>query len=422
MLPQDFKEDIKLILNNEYDDFISTYNEESFKGLRINTLKLKNKDILPFSLTSIPWCGEGFYYTSKDTPGKHVYHEMGLYYIQEPSAMMVAKNLEINEGDFVLDMCAAPGGKSTQAAAYLNNQGLIVSNEIIPNRAKVLSSNIERMGIKNAVVVSEDTSKLKKRFKNFFNKIIVDAPCSGEGMFRKIPEAVNEWSRENVLMCAERQKEILKNAVELLQENGRIIYSTCTFSLQEDENIVEWFLSEYTNFKLVKSHKLWPYKEKGEGHFFALFERGDLSKSNLNLPIKKVKQNPDFVKFVKEFLNVNIEYNTQFGDNLYLSPIDKLDGLKVLRCGLHLGELKKNRFEPSHSLALALKREDFKNVIDLNSQDKEVYKFLQGEAIETSIKGWGVVCVDGYPLGWFKGDGTLAKNHYPKGLRKEIEY
>ena len=422
-LPNDFKLDMQELLKDEYESFISSYEKPAFKGLRINTLKIKNADMFHFSLKKIPWCSTGYYYKEEDQPGKNVYHEMGLYYIQEPSAMSVADAIGIEEGDRVLDMCAAPGGKSTQAACHLNNKGILVSNEIIPSRAKILSLNIERFGVKNCVVLNEECGKLKKRFKKFFNKIIVDAPCSGEGMFRKNPEAINEWSKENVLMCKERQIEILDIAVDLLQDNGRIIYSTCTFAKEENEEVVEQFLAKYPEFKLLKMERIYPHKVEGEGHFYALLERGDLSLSEKDVALMKVnKQNPDFVKFVKDTLNIKLEYNNAFGDNLYISPNINLDSLKVLRCGLHLGELKKNRFEPSHSLALALKREDFKNVIDLTASSPEVYKFMQGETIETSIRGWGVVCVDGYPLGWFKGDGSIAKNHYPKGLRKDLEY
>lgn len=334
--------------------------------------------------------------------------------------MSVAEALDIRPGDRVLDMCAAPGGKSTQAACRLQGQGLLVSNEIIPSRAKILSSNIERFGITNCVVLNEDCHRLTKPFRRFFNKIIVDAPCSGEGMFRKNPEAVTEWSRENVLMCRDRQKEILAMAEEMLQDSGSLVYSTCTFSREENEEVLQWFLDSYKDFELTACHRIFPHREEGEGHFYAVLRRGDGQGKPFVPQTASPRQNPEFVKFVKDALTIPLKYNVCFGDHLSLSPLTGLEGLKVQRCGLHLGTMKKNRFEPSHALALALKREDFRHVIDLKSDDPEAARFLEGGTLLTDVKGWGVVCVDGYPLGWFKGDGKTAKNHYPRGLRRSL--
>ena len=432
-LPQEFKDEMKAILKDEYDSFIESYNHPAFKGLRLNTLKLHNATILPFNLSPIPWCKEGFYYKYQDQPGKHVFHEMGLYYIQEPSAMSAVEELEVKEGDYVLDMCAAPGGKSTQIGAKLNGTGLLVSNEIIPSRSKILSSNIERLGIKNAIVLNETPKNIAKHFKEFFDKILVDAPCSGEGMFRKNPEVISEWSVENVEMCAERQVEILNEAAKCCADGGRIVFSTCTFSDKENESVVETFLNEHSEFHLIESkykftngiklclcQRVYPHKVDGEGHFFAIFEK-DGEHTRKDIVTKPAKQNPDFTKWVKENLNIDIQYNLTFGDNLYLAPYTKLDGLKVERPGLHLGCLKKNRFEPSHSLALALKKEDVKNIIELSSDSKYAIDVINGQVIPTDKVGWGLICVEGYPLSWFKGDGQIAKNHYPKGLRKDLQ-
>jgi NOL1/NOP2/sun family putative RNA methylase len=432
-LPKEYKDEMKNILGKDYDAFIDSYKNPSYKGLRINTLKINSIDSLPFDLTPVDWCETGFYYEDKDQPGKHPYHEMGLYYIQEPSAMSAVEELDVKEGDRVLDLCAAPGGKSTQIAMKLNGTGILVSNEIIPSRAKILSQNIERMGIRNALVINEEPKDVAKHFKGFFDKILIDAPCSGEGMFRKNEEAISEWSMDNVLMCADRQKDILSYAVKCLKENGQMVFSTCTFSKQENESVVQDFLEKHPEFHLVKSkfefekgldkdglcQRVYPHKVKGEGHFFAILKRGEDTPNDNTNDIKKLpKQDPDFEKFVKQYLNIKLSYNLVFGDNLYLSPITKLDGIKVVRAGLHLGELKKNRFEPSHSLALALKREDFKNIINLEATSPLCEKYMQGETIPTTCVGWGVVCVDGHPLGLFKGDGSIAKNHYPKGLRR----
>jgi len=429
-LPEDFIADMKTILKDEYDEFLASYDLPNYKGLRLNTLKIQDASILPFKTSKIPWCETGYYY-EEDGPGKHVYHDMGLYYIQEPSAMAVVEELDVCPGEICLDLCAAPGGKSTQIAAKLNGSGVLVSNEIIPSRAKILSQNIERMGITNAVVTNESPKNIAKFFPRKFDKILVDAPCSGEGMFRKNEEAINEWSEENVQMCADRQLEILIEAEKCLKENGRIVYSTCTFSIQENEGLIKRFLDLYPSFHLIQpkhhfengllgmdfAQRIYPHKVKGEGHFFAVLQR-DGEEAETTFKMKEIKQNTMFDNFILESTVVDLKYNVVFGDNLYLSPIQKLDGLRVERPGLHLGEIKKNRFEPSHSLALALKPQDFKNKIELKADSKELQAYLSGETIETDIVGWGVIVVDGHNLGLFKGDGRIAKNHYPKGLRK----
>ena len=431
-LPVKFLENMKELLGDEYEAFLSSYDLPKYKGLRLNTLKIEDCCLLPFDLEPIPWCETGFYY-KEDGPGKHVYHDMGLYYIQEPSAMSVVEELDIQPNDVCLDMCAAPGGKSTQIAAKLNGTGVLVSNEIIPSRAKILSSNIERMGIINSVVINENPKNVAKHFPKKFDKILVDAPCSGEGMFRKNEEAIDEWSEENVAMCATRQLDILIEAEKCLKDKGRIVFSTCTFSRLENEGVINKFLELYPAFHLVKPkheftqgldeaglcQRIYPHKVKGEGHFFAVLDRDGEAEESV-LKTKDIKQDKEFEKFVRETLSVDIKYNLVFGSNFYYSPIQKLDGIKVERPGLHLGELKKNRFEPSHSLALALKREDFKNVIDLELGSDDLKKYLSGETINTDLVGWGVVCVDGFTLGLFKGDGRIAKNHYPKGLRKQF--
>ena len=418
-LPKEFIQDMQELLGEESKAFFDTYNLPPYKGLRINQLKVGDAHNLPFKLEPIPWCNTGYYYNNEEQPGKHILHEIGLYYIQEPSAMAVVEQMHINEGDYVLDLCSAPGGKSTQIAAKLNGTGLLVSNEIIKSRASILSSNIERMGIKNAVVLNEEPKNIAKHFKCFFNKILVDAPCSGEGMFRKNPEAISEWSEENVEMCASRQLDILEEAAKCLIPGGRLVFSTCTFSTKENEGTIGTFIKNHPEFTLLKTERLYPHKIKGEGHFIAVLEKSaECCAPIKNWINKDIKQNPDFIKFVKDTLNVDIKYNLVFGDNLYLSPITKLDGLKVVRPGLHLGELKKNRFEPSHSLALALKKEDFKNIEELTEAEAE--NFIKGLTIASNKVGWGVACVNGYPIGWFKGDGSVGKNHYPKGLRKDL--
>lgn len=378
---------------------------------------------------------------------------MGLYYIQEPSAMSAAALLAPKPGMRVLDLCAAPGGKSTQLATYLGDSGLLVSNEINTQRSRILSQNIERMGIKNAIVTNEDSFVLASHFPGFFNAIQVDAPCSGEGMFRKLPEAIEQWSMENVAICAERQKEILDNAAVMLKPGGTIVYSTCTFSKEENEDVIEYFLERHPDFTLEEMERFWPHKVDGEGHFVAkLVRRGcvdtDLkadrkTKKNKNSKNRKnetksalTKEN---MKLLSEFLDETISENmaawiknsrlVMFGEQLYRLPDMEVDikGLKVQRAGLHIGEFKKQRFEPSHSLALALKLNDAKNVVKLTCDNPQTIGFFNGQSVMLSDeqaaeckKGWALVCVDGYPAGWGKVNGAQVKNHYPKGLRNKI--
>ena len=288
-LPIEFEKKMKAFLGNEWEEFLYSYDNNRFQALRFNTLKVgKNKSVeeeiagimdklgIPMD-KKVTWANDAYYYDEKKRPGKHPYHEMGLYYIQEPSAMSAAALLAPKPGMRVLDLCAAPGGKSTQLATYLGDSGLLVSNEINTQRSRILSQNIERMGIKNAVVTNEDSFALAAHFPNFFHAIQVDAPCSGEGMFRKLPEAVNEWSPQNVEICAARQKEILDNAAVMLKPGGVIVYSTCTFSREENEDVIEYFLNEHPDFTVVKMERFWPHKQDGEGHFVAkLVRRGEL--------------------------------------------------------------------------------------------------------------------------------------------------
>lgn len=482
-LPIEFEKKMKAFLGDEWDDFLYSYDNNRFQALRFNTLKVgKNKSVeeeiagimdklcIPMD-KKVMWANDAYYYDEEKRPGKHPYHEMGLYYIQEPSAMSAAALLAPKPGMRVLDLCAAPGGKSTQLATYLGDSGLLVSNEINTQRSRILSQNIERMGIKNAIVTNEDSFVLASHFPSFFNAIQVDAPCSGEGMFRKLPEAVNEWSPQNVEICAARQKEILDNAATMLKAGGTIVYSTCTFSQEENENVIEYFLERHPDFTLEEMERFWPHKVDGEGHFVAkLVRRGSVNefdadydvceencnkvedtglkddrktKKNKNNKKRKNETKPaltkENMKLLSEFLDETISEDVaawiknsrlvMFGEQLYRLPDMEVDikGLKVQRAGLHIGEFKKQRFEPSHSLALALKYSEAKNVVKLTCDDPQTTGFFNGQSVMLSDgqaaeckKGWALVCVDGYPAGWGKVNGAQVKNHYPKGLRNKI--
>ncbi len=460
-LPIEFEKKMKAFLGNEWDDFLYSYDNNRFQALRFNTLKVQSpeermrilKTLKISSDKRVSWANAAYYFDENVRPGKHPYHEMGLYYIQEPSAMSAAALLAPKPGMRVLDLCAAPGGKSTQLATYLGDSGLLVSNEINTQRSRILSQNIERMGIKNAIVTNEDSFVLASHFPGFFNAIQVDAPCSGEGMFRKLPEAIEQWSMENVAICAARQKEILDNAAVMLKPGGVIVYSTCTFSKEENEDVIEYFLERYPDFTLEEMERFWPHKVDGEGHFVAkLVRRGcvdtDLkadrkTQKNKNSKNRKNETKPaltkENMKLLSEFLDETISEDmaawiknsrlVMFGEQLYRLPDMEVDikGLKVQRAGLHIGEFKKQRFEPSHTLALALKLNDAKNVVKLTCDNPQTIGFFNGQSVMLSDeqaaeckKGWALVCVDGYPAGWGKVNGAQVKNHYPKGLRNKI--
>lgn len=460
-LPIEFEKKMKAFLGDEWDDFLYSYDNNRFQALRFNTLKVQSpeermrilKTLKISSDKKVSWANEAYYFDENVRPGKHPYHEMGLYYIQEPSAMSAAALLAPKPGMRVLDLCAAPGGKSTQLATYLGDSGLLVSNEINTQRSRILSQNIERMGIKNAIVTNEDSFVLASHFPGFFNAIQVDAPCSGEGMFRKLPEAIEQWSMENVAICAARQKEILDNAAVMLEPGGTIVYSTCTFSKEENEDVIEYFLERHPDFILEEMERFWPHKVDGEGHFVAkLVRRGSVdtdlkadrkTKRNKNSKNRKNETKPaltkENMKLLSEFLDETISEDmaawiknsrlVMFGEQLYRLPDMEVDikGLKVQRAGLHIGEFKKQRFEPSHSLALALKISEAKNVVKLTWDDPQTTGFFNGQSVMLSDeqtaeckKGWALVCVDGYPAGWGKVNGAQVKNHYPKGLRNKI--
>ncbi len=464
MLPKQFLHRMQGMLGEEYDAFLDSFSQEKYQALRFNTLKISKseKNVVPFHLTPVPWAKNGYYYEKEDVPGKHPYHEAGVYYIQEPSAMAPVTLLEPQPGEQILDLCAAPGGKSTQIAAEMAGEGLLIANEIHPTRAKILSENIERMGISNACVTNETPQHLALVFPEYFDRILVDAPCSGEGMFRKNEVACEEWSLENVVLCGERQDEILDCAAKMLRPGGRLVYSTCTFAPIENEGSIYRFLARHPEFsilevskeelgivgdgvpayldigeteatdkrdELTKTLRLWPHRIKGEGHYAAvLVKNGSVPEgyhATASGGVQKgitEKELGEYPAFVKEFLRTDMQGTyMKFGDNIYLIPknMPDLKGLKVLRPGLHVGTLKKNRFEPSHALALALSPMDVTNVCNLSSDEATIQAYLNGQTfLAEGEKGWYLICVDGFSIGWGKLAGGIMKNHYPKGLRK----
>lgn len=559
LLPEEFLARMReLLAEDEYMAFLSCFGRKRLFSLRINTLKTEREKALPLlqkalsglpgdtrdpleglspaetekdlqkeGLQPVPWEPDGYYYPETFRPGRMPWHEAGMYYIQEASAMAPAMLCGAKPGDRILDLCAAPGGKSTKLAASLCGEGILVANEIHPERAKVLSSNLERMGVRNALVTNEAPQRLASRFPLFFDKIVVDAPCSGEGMFRKEEEALAHWSPENVRMCSERQTQILDEAAAMLRSGGRLVYSTCTFSPEENEAVIFRFLADHPDFSVVSipdlsgikmkeqgfscgraewlpaagieidrldeerlniakqlggTLRLWPHLLNGEGHFAAVLKKSKphsaetaaidkaedaalsyraltgSEKPEKDRPKKKKEKGkkqhrgkrPDgdlslreMQRMWEEFCSENLlpcpapdavtDFNEDrlcmFGNALFGLPLPasqlSMDGLKVLRAGLHLGTVNRNRFEPSHALAMALRRNEVFRSIEFEGASPQAFAWIRGESISVDPeceKGWTLVLIDGCSAGWGKVNGGILKNHYPKGLRKGSNY
>ena len=419
MLPKAFLARMEKLLGPEFPAFLASYDRPRNVGLRVNPLKTDAvPDLGAYGLEPVPWEPRGYYYDLAARPGLSPYHEAGLYYLQEPSAMAPAGLLDVRPGMRVLDLCAAPGGKSTQLAAALQGQG------------KILARNFERLAVANGLVLNEHPQRLAERFPRYFDRILVDAPCSGEGMFRKEEAALTDWSEETVAMCAGRQYEILCSAAAMLAPGGRLVYSTCTFAPAENEGVVNRFLHSHLDFAVVPadapwfvpgengSFRLWPHKLLGEGHFAAVLKKQDGEIADrISAPGEKPPAQWD--SFARP-LGIRLPEGKamSFGQTLYWVPeeMPPLKGLKVLRPGLELGTVKKDRFEPAHALALWLK--ECGNVQSFEPESREIQAYLHGDVVPSEKKGWCLVQAGQYSIGWGKGDGTVLKNHYPKGLRR----
>lgn len=451
-LPVSFENKMKVLLKEEYDAYLASYDLPKYQGFRINTLKISLEEwekINPFKeVKNVPWCKEGFYYGSDEKPGKHPYYYAGLYYIQEPSAMSPGAYMPIEEGDKVLDLCAAPGGKSTQLAAKLGQSGVLVSNDISASRARALLKNLENWGARNIIVTSEDTPRLASKWVNYFDKILIDAPCSGEGMFRKSEDAIKSWETHGVEHCCNLQKCILENVVKMLKPNGMILYSTCTFSPEEDECMIQNFLENNPDFSIVPlkgvggisngrpewvpgggkeelkgALRLWPHHMEGEGHFVCLLQRhgegeGSVPQVKCRKCIKDYKEAAEFIE-AHTYIDLNTSVEEIKG-KLYILPEEApdLSGIRAIRSGLYLGEIKSKRFEPSQAMVLAYPKEMFKRVIEIGEDEEMVKRYLKGETLLIeATKGWHIVCMQGYPLGWVKAQNNMLKNQYPASWR-----
>ena len=541
-LPQEFLERMEHMLGEEYPAFLQSYEEPRKFGLRVNTMKISVEEfqrLAPFHLTPIPWIPNGFYYEREDDPARHPFYYAGLYYLQEPSAMTPASILPVMPGEHVLDLCAAPGGKATALGAKLAGEGLLVANDISASRAKALLKNLEIFGVRNSFVTNAYPAKLAEQFAGAFDKILVDAPCSGEGMFRKDLANARVWSLEKVKECAKTQHEIIRQAVSMLRPGGLLLYSTCTFSPEENEQTIASLLQEHPELQLVelpwyegfahgrpeladgnpeltKCVRIFPHRMAGEGHFLALlYKKKDgeadtelrlsemmevqlsdctsVENMQMEISITTLQQNTSGENFVEQSeqeaqdINKKRKRKTRDVDNLNLngkargkdknSARERLAlggkksgaqsdeavleeflqdiapeadytfadmdirngqvyyiqnrvpagrGIPFLRNGLYFGELRKGRFEPSQSLAMALRASDYASVLDFPQEDERVRRYLGGETIDVEDlpcarkKGWQLVCVDGYPLGWGKLVNGTLKNKYHPGWRMTV--
>lgn len=464
-LPEEFIDKMKQLLGeDEFQAYIESFEKPAFHGLRFNTLKLdeteyrNEKFMAPWQLRQVPWISNGFYYDEENrlNPARHPYYYAGLYYLQEPSAMTPASLLPVNPGDTVLDLCAAPGGKSTELAAKLNGEGFLLSNDISNSRAKALLKNLELFGVGNCCISSEAPEKLALYFEGFFDKILIDAPCSGEGMFRRDKDMVKSWLQKGPEYYSNIQREIMDQAVSMLKPGGMLLYSTCTFDEREDEGTIRYVLETYEDMRLVSLElkpgfvsgkglegcvRLFPHKIDGEGHFIALLEKTKPkeeaeitftesydAKGFLNLNKEEQESLYDFLShidrvFDKKRIYVKNDYVYYLPDALLAGDQNRLLKVRYLRTGLALGELKKGRFEPSQALAMNLKMGEFDNTVDFSCENERVIRYLKGETISLSAheqggkNGWCLVCVDGFSLGFAKRTGDMLKNKYYPGWR-----
>lgn len=448
ILPNSFTNEMRELLGDEFDAFMKSYEHIPHSGLRVNTGKISPEDfreLAPFSLTPVKWIGNGFTYHEENV-SKDPYYYAGLYYLQEPSAMTPANRLDVQPGDYVLDLCAAPGGKATELGSRLRGEGILVANDLSNSRAKALLKNLELMGIPNVYVTSEDPGRLAEQLPGFFDKILVDAPCSGEGMFRREPKMVSYWEKQGPEYYSEIQRKLILQAADMLRPGGKLLYSTCTFSELENEGTIHWLMDQRPEMHLIDCEpyegfapgrqgltqcvRIFPHRMEGEGHFLALLEKEDTRERPVRMRGKMKKIPQEAADFLKDCTGLRTDENTVYHmqeDRLYaLGAFDSMPvRLRYLRTGLFLGTCKKKRFEPSQALAMALRGDGYVSSVSFSREDERAVRYLKGETLDVSDildsvaekKGWQLVCVDGYPLGWGKLAGGILKNKYYAGWR-----
>ena len=454
MLPEKFKERMKMLLGDEYEAFSKAMQEEPERAFRTNLIKVSRPDEIKETLASgkIPYEAEGYFLKQDIQIGKSPLHHAGAIYVQDPGAMAALAAININKTDKVIDLCAAPGGKSSKLAEAASC-GFVISNEYVPKRAKLLVGNFERLGVKNAVITSLDTAEFSKLFDGYFDVVVADVPCSGEGMFRKNPDAISEWSEEAVLACKKRQAEILENAYRLVAPDGTLLYSTCTFSTEENEDNIIEFLDNHPDFSLgavdnrlipytapaidtsggrypeigSAARRFYPHVSRGEGQFVAVLKRSaDVGARGITYKEKAEMPSRDEALALERFFDAYFKQKpdarlVKHGQNpVLISHGCPLLPKSVFMQGVLVGEIRNGLVFPSHQLFSAY-GELFKGRVDLVPEDERLKKYLLGEeiSVDKDLKGWCVVSVLGIPIGGGKASGGTLKNHYPKGLRNK---
>ena len=500
-LPEAYVQAMKALLGEEYEAYLESFSAPVFRGMRINRMKVDPKtcqELAGKALRPVPWVENGYFYEDADQPARHPHYYAGLYYLQEPSAMTPASRLPVSPGDRVLDLCAAPGGKATELGACLAGEGVLLANDISHSRAKALLKNLELFGIPNLFVTSEDPARLAVYYEGWFDKVLIDAPCSGEGMFRREHSMIGFWEEKGPAAYVPVQRELLEQGVRMLKTGGMLLYSTCTFSPEEDELQILGLLERHPElttvpvtpyegfcpglYGLADAVRIFPHKMEGEGHFLVLLKKqagvpgqsgnadgvttpglpeGRIScASNADFPKNKKKKGEKLpgqerrMLLSKEQLPPCAEafLSCIKGDRLfgqadagtgkkggfliegeqlyYLGPdMERKAHVRYLRTGLLVGSIKKDRFEPSQALAMALQKAEFAAVLDYKGRDPDVIRYLKGETVMLpahtegtklqAASGWILVCVDGFPLGWGKAAGGRLKNKYQAGWRMQ---
>lgn len=433
-LPEGFLDLMKPLLGSGFSDFAASCGLAPHRGIRFSTRR--PPPLVPGCLAPIPWAQGAFYLADDAAAGSHPLHDAGAYYLQEPSAMAAVSALAPQPGDLVLDLCAAPGGKASQIAEMLGDGGALLANEINPARARILARNLERMGITNAAVSCESPARLAERLPHAFDKILVDAPCSGEGMFRREPDSRLQWRPESPQGCALRQTEILRSAAHLLRPGGRMVYSTCTFNETENEGVVLGFLKDHPAFRLLPFSlpglpaapqgmlRIWPHLHPGEGHFVALIERsgdeaGAPHSQPAPAPCKDAAALREANAHIADWADLPFSANTITGHSAFYRPeaLPDLSGLRLLGAGPALAQRQGKHWKPAHALAMISQPRR-----TLAVDEALAIRFQQGHPLPSnpSLSGWAAPALSSWPLGWGKAsDGTL-KNHYPKGLRRPL--
>ena len=431
--PREFTKEIEAILGGESAAFFEALEKDAYRCLRINPLKNGSRAAAEaFSGKNVPWEENGRYIIEGSRPGASVYHAAGAYYLQDASAMAPVAALDPKPGETVLDLCAAPGGKSSQIAGRMAGKGILVSNEYVKSRALILSSNLERLGVRNVRVTNASPDKFASALPRFFDAVLADAPCSGEGMFRRDPGALSEWTPDSPAACAARQAHVLDSAAETVKKGGRMVYSTCTFNRKENEDTIAAFLDRHPDFHTVDFSlpglgeskngclRLWPHRIEGEGHFLCLMRRdGEEEERDFLLPKpdrNAVKVLNDLKKLAGDF--GGIPYPVLDGEELIseICPLPPKSGIYTVRAGLPLCRIGKGYLEPSHSLAMAMNAEEALRSVDFDEKNASLY--MEGEALSADAPdGWVLITCGGLSLGWGKCSGGVIKNHLPKGLR-----